>query len=186
MRHPAAAVCGAWVVAAVAATMLPTAATAQGLLQKLTGGAAAVTLTIAAPARGSKAAALVQVTARQAVKPRRIYLQLRCTEIVEIANYGVPTETEQKEKDKEQKKAEKAKTVNVKKEESCFYKEYTLAGAQDLQANASEKFAGDVDIPDRVPPTYKGKNARIKWEARAGVDLAGNDPDSGWQEIDVN
>ncbi len=185
LKFSAAAACGGLVIAAaasVAATRAP--AEAQGILQKLTGGAAAVTFSMDAPSRGNKSAVVIEVTARQAVKARRIYVQLRCAEIVEIANYGVPAETDQK--DQKSKAAEKSKTVNVRKEESCFSKEFTLAGAQDLQANSTQKFQGEVELPGQVPPSYKGKNARIKWEARAGVDLAGNDPDSRWQEIDVN
>ena len=129
LKFSTAAACGGLVVAAaVSVAAIRGPAEAQGIFQKLTGGAAAVTFSMDSPRRGNKSAVVIEVTARQSVKARRIYVQLRCAEIVEIANYGVPAETDQK--DQKSKAAEKSKTVNVRKEESCFSKEFTLAGAQ--------------------------------------------------------
>jgi hypothetical protein len=77
LEFSAAAACGGLVV--VAATSVAATAEAQGILQKLNGGAAPVTFSMDSPRRGNKAAVVIEVTARQSAAefealPRRFGL----------------------------------------------------------------------------------------------------------------
>jgi hypothetical protein len=176
MKFSTVAVCGALLLAVAASGIaLRRPVEAQGIL------GARLTVSIPDATRGKKTTAIVDVTPTRAINARRVYLELRCTEIVEIGGYGLPAESDQKGK-----APEKTKTVNVKKEESLFSQEFTVAGPQALAANTSQKFQAEIEIPGHLPPTFKGKNARVKWEARGAVDVRGLDPGSSWQEIQVN
>lgn len=42
-----------------------------------------------------------------------------------------------------------------------------------------------IDLTNQSMPTVHGKNHKVIWEVQGAIDVAGNDPDSGWVEFDV-
>lgn len=81
----------------------------------------------------------------------------------------------------------RTRTEQVRDSVKTWEQEIALedVGAQKLEANQSYTWEGEVEIPDHVEPSYRGKNAQHKYEIFVGLDVPGNDPDSGWQPFTV-
>jgi len=60
-----------------------------------------------------------------------------------------------------------------------------LAGPQLLKTGQTYEWSGTVTIPPDARPTYLGLNAGHSWRIIAGLEVKGNDPDSGWTPIPV-
>ena len=145
------------------------------------GSEAAVSLKIGDVGRGDKAGVAVNMTVnKKSLSLRRLFVTVRGKEIVDFA-YTVP-----EEKDSKGKQVTPAKSIRVTKEEILFEREFAIAAGQDLPAGSHHNFRGDIEIPANLPPSLKGKNAQIRWEAKAGTDIPGwFDPASSWQEVTV-
>ena len=74
---------------------------------------------------------------------------------------------------------------NIKKKVNTWEQETPIAPAQELEANKSYEWDAEISIPDGNYPTYRGRNAWHEYEVFAGLDVPGNDPDSGWQPFTV-
>ena len=58
-------------------------------------------------------------------------------------------------------------------------------GAQDLKEGETYNWEGVMELPTNSNPTLRGSIIDHTWEIQAGLDMPGNDPDSGWQSFDV-
>lgn len=139
------------------------------------GLSADLTMVIAPLARGNKATVSVEVIAKENVDARRIYVQVRCNESVEIENYSIAAE-----------KNQPSRTVKVKSDATIVDREYTLITSQKYTKGQVATVKGEIEIPSSFPPSFNGKLSRVRCEARAGLDILGNDPNSPWQEVIVH
>ncbi|MEM9998370.1 MAG: sporulation protein [Bacteroidota bacterium] len=151
------------------------------LKKNLTGSWADVEVTAADAERGGALTATVTVRVRDdAIDVNKITVKLQCQEQIHIPNYrGGGTSTGS---------AGTATTrdrLDIRKTETLHTDEQTLAGAQQLSANSSHDFEATFRLPDHLPPTLEGRHAAFAWRLYASVDMKGNDPDSGWQEVTV-
>ncbi|MCH8961455.1 MAG: sporulation protein [Bacteroidetes bacterium] len=151
-----------------------------GFLSKLkstiTGSWADVTLSVASAQRGETAAVTVDVAVKsEPIRINRVYVQFRCTEEVKILNYQTGR------RDAEGKTI----VIDVRKTERLLNEEIVLAGAQELAAESHHHFEGELRIPAHLPASFEGRHASISWSAMAGLDMKGNDPDSGWQDLEI-
>ena len=109
--------------------------------------------------------------------------KVRGTEFIDLS-YTIP-----EEKDAKGKQIFPSRTVNVRKEEVFFEREFTIVAGQELAGGSHHKVSGDIDIPANLPPSVTAKYSRIKWEARAETDMPGGflgfDPTTSWQDIIV-
>jgi hypothetical protein len=69
--------------------------------------------------------------------------------------------------------------------ESVVSSEVRAAGPQELAAGSTTTASASVPIPAHAPPAMQGRYARYEWQVRARVEMKGNDPDSGWQALQV-
>ncbi len=69
---------------------------------------------------------------------------------------------------------------------TTFRLEIDIDEGQVLNANETYEWEGEIEIPEDQPPTYFEPGAAHQWFILAGLDSAGNDPDSGWLEFDVS
>lgn len=60
-----------------------------------------------------------------------------------------------------------------------------IAGATKLEQGQTYRW-GQVPIPPQLNPTFTGQMIQHVWEIQAGLDMTGNDPDSGWIPIQVS
>ncbi|MEQ8473669.1 MAG: hypothetical protein RIC35_20905 [Marinoscillum sp.] len=61
----------------------------------------------------------------------------------------------------------------------------TLKLAKEITLNkgVQNKWLAEFEVPPGAVPTFHGKDCFMKWEVQAGLDMPGNDPDSGWVEF---
>jgi len=60
-----------------------------------------------------------------------------------------------------------------------------VSGREMLSANQEYEWSVQVDIPDGSPAVYKGRHCVHVYRIKAGLDCSGNDPDSGWVDLNL-
>lgn len=148
-------------------------------LKKVTGKSAEVDLTIDGAVRGAKAKVTVDVhVGSDAVKAKRVYVTLRCNEVIDLPRYSTPAQAGAP--------AGSSTTIHVKSDETVFNQEFVIAEGPDLPAGATTQFTGEIDIPANQLPTLIGRNVKVQWHAFAALDVAwATDPSSAVKEITV-
>lgn len=142
----------------------------------LTGDWADVSLQTEPATRGGTLQLVGTVTVKsQAVQAERIVLEVSCAEIVELRGVQF-TEAN----GSQLTRGSASETV------SLFDLEHVASGPVELASGSTTTYTGAIAIPDHAPPSFDGRNARYEWQARARIDMKGNDPDSGWQRITVS
>ncbi len=134
------------------------------LKNKVTGGAATVRVTVPTARRGQATPVKVQAVAKANGKVSAVYLLLRATESAEF-------------------KADNGE--KVKGEKVSYENKVTIAGAIDIQEGQTYDFEGIIELPTSCNASLRGGIIQHTWEIQAGLDMPGNDPDSGWQSFDV-
>ncbi|MFC1895712.1 hypothetical protein ACFL0Q_03480 [Thermodesulfobacteriota bacterium] len=148
-----------------------------GLLSKLkktiTGSWADVSLSASPAQRGETITFTVDVAVQSdPIEIDKVYIKLRCREAIDIPRYYSA-------------QLDDRSYIHVEKHHDFFTQELTLGMAQKMAANQSYSFSGSAEIPSNLPPSMTGKYSRTEWEALAGLDMKGNDPDSGWVTLVV-
>ncbi len=69
--------------------------------------------------------------------------------------------------------------------ETHFESELVLAEEEHIDKGSTKKWLAEFEVPEDALSTYHGKDVAFKWEVFAGLDMPGNDPDSGWVEFFV-
>ncbi len=133
------------------------------LKNKITGGAATVHVNVPNARRGQAVPVKVQATAKASGKVAAVYLLVRGTESCEWKENG-------------------EKVGNSK---TSFENKITIAGAQDIKEGETYSWEGVLELPTNTNPTFRGGLINHAWEIQAGLDMPGNDPDSGWQAFEV-
>ena len=133
------------------------------LKNKVTGGAATVRVNLASAQRGRAVPVQVQATAKANGKVSAVYLLVRATESSEF----------------------KVNNEKVQGSKVSFETRITIAGAQDIKEGETYNWDGQLELPVNTNPTLRGSIIDHTWEVQAGLDMPGNDPDSGWQTLDV-
>jgi hypothetical protein len=135
------------------------------LKNKVTGGAATVRVqTQGGVRRGAASPVQVQAEAKANGKVSSVYLLVRA---VESASW----------------KGENNTTVANSK--TSYETKIQIAGAQEIQQGQTYSWNGQIELPQNVNATLRGSLINHTWEIQAGLDMPGNDPDSGWVAIDV-
>lgn len=133
------------------------------LKNKITGGGATVRLSVPSLRRGQGAAVQVQATANADGKVSAVYLLVRATESAEF----------------------KQNDEKVSASKTSYETRIQIAGAFDLKQGQTYNWDGQIELPVNTFPTVRGQIIQHTWEVQAGLDMPGNDPDSGWQTVEV-
>ncbi len=133
------------------------------LKNKVTGGAATVRVNVPSARRGQGVPVQVQATAKASGKVSAVYLLVRATESAEF----------------------KQNNEKVSGSKISYENRVTIAGAQDLKEGETYSWEGVLELPTNSNPSLRGGMIEHTWEIQAGLDMTGNDPDSGWQSFDV-
>ena len=149
-----------------------------GLMDKLksaknmvTGGGAKVHLEVGQVTVGEDTEVLVRaVVAGAPVSISRVYVIARGQERIKMT---VRDEDDRSDRD------------HINKTWESFSQEFLLTGPLELEANSQHEWRGQVRLPNNSQPSYQGRNANHVWEFQAGLDMKGNDPDSGWTVVQV-
>ncbi len=93
---------------------------------------------------------------------------------------------------KEETLAVKKVYVEVKAEEKSANTKLLYNTTIELEKNVqlstgeNKSWNSEVPIPEDIPATFFGRHSSMQWYVNAGLDVPGNDPDSGWQKFVVN
>ena len=143
----------------------------------VTGAGASVALQVEQPERGRPFRATITAETSEApCSLNRVYLLVRASEQVEIPDVEVA---------KRVGSALEARRQTVRHEETTYEKEIEVASAMELQPEQSYSWEVELSLPTDVLPSYAGKRARHEWKLLAGLDMRGNDPDSGWVPVTI-
>jgi hypothetical protein len=134
------------------------------LKNKVTGGAATVRVAVPSARRGQAVLVQVQATAKASTKANAVYLLVRATEHAEVRSQN---------------------NEKVTGTQQSYQNRIQIAGAQELHEGQTYSWEGQLELPASALPTLRGQIIQHHWEIQAGLDMPGNDPDSGWQSFDV-
>jgi len=108
------------------------------------------------------------------VKINRVYLQVKGFEEIQVNDVDVIYDNDG---DAHQR------AENVRASHNTLNLEITVAEAQELEANQSYQWQAEVELPSSAQAIFKGRFCSHTYRAFAGLDCFGNDPDSGWIEL---
>ena len=154
------------------------------LKKNITGGWADLSLTVPPVTRGDQLNATISFSVRdEPVDVSKITMKVRCQEIVSIPERAMnrPSRLSDDQNGHSTHTSSGPSSVT----ETLFTQEVVAVHARSFEAGAQETFDLVVSIPNHLPPTLTGRNARFVWSAYASADMKGNDPDSGWQTFEV-
>ena len=138
----------------------------------ITGGGATVSLRVGPAALGAPIPVVVTAQIEGApIKASKVYVAARAVESVDLVH---------RDRDGGQNDRDR-----VQQTEITFSQEYVIHGPVELAANSTHEWRGEIVLPANAPPSYRGKMAKHEWSLLAAIDVTGNDPDSGWTEIQV-
>lgn len=140
------------------------------LKNAVTGGAATVRVQAPSAQRGQAVPIQIEAVAKANGQVNAVYVLVRATESATIheSDHVGPS------------KGETAQGRKV-----AFETRINVAGAQQIESGQVYRWEGQLSLPATVNPTFRGQMIQHHWEIQAGLDMRGNDPDSGWQPIDV-
>ncbi|MCB9960353.1 MAG: sporulation protein [Rhodospirillaceae bacterium] len=147
-----------------------------GMKNFLTGGGAKVDLEIGSAVRGEPVS--VKVTAEVGEKDidvRKVYVRVRAQEVIDLPDVELAPPN-----------PKAAPTRGLKRTTETFDQEFRIAGSQTLKAGETYEFDGEMTLPTQASPTFIGRYASHVWQVTAALDKSGNDPDSGWADIQVS
>ena len=142
------------------------------LKNAVTGGSARVHIETTDIVLGQPFEVKVTAVADSDVKFSRVYVYVQSFEMamvheVPVAEpHGVVVQTVEGE----------FQTVNM---------QIDIAGPGTLAAGDEAEWVAEVELPDNAMPSSQGETVGNHWRAMAGLDAFGNDPDTGWIEVEV-
>jgi hypothetical protein len=77
------------------------------------------------------------------------------------------------------------KVQDVSRTAITFDQKFPLGGPQPIKTGQTYEWTGTITIPADARPTFLGVNSGHTWRIIAGLEVKGNDPDSGWSAITV-
>ncbi|MBO6536940.1 MAG: hypothetical protein JJ966_12000 [Balneolaceae bacterium] len=143
--------------------------------KKLTGGSAKVFVESDPVCFGSPFEVRIKAEVQdENIRIDRVYLNVVGTELVKARASDVVRNSDG---------STRTRTKTVELSHETFNDEITVKGASNLVANQTYEWKTEITIPNGSLPIYHGFNARHGYYIRAGLDMSGNDPDSGWVEL---
>ncbi|MCP4325838.1 MAG: sporulation protein [Alteromonadales bacterium] len=109
------------------------------------------------------------------VKVDNIYLLIEGREEVEVPDVDVVYDEDGDEHRRRERVYASCTSISLR---------IKVADQQELEANQSYEWEVDVKLPENSPKIFRGRYAEHGYRAQAGLDCFGNDPDSGWIELD--
>lgn len=114
-------------------------------------------------------------TGDAAVKVSRVYLRVVGCEELEVPDIDVVYDQDGDEYRRSETVGASNYTLDL---------EIEVTGAQVLDANSSHEWESQVQLPEDALAIYRGYYCQHTYKAFAGLDCFGNDPDSGWIELE--
>ncbi|MCP4503624.1 MAG: hypothetical protein GY822_27140 [Deltaproteobacteria bacterium] len=143
------------------------------LKNAVTGGGANVRVEVSEVTVGESFEVKVMAQAEADLKFKRVYLYIQSFESAMVheipvaEDHGIVVQTVEGE----------FQTQNMDVE---------VAGAGEISAGEEVEWVVEVSLPDDAMPSFQGETVGHHWRIMVGLDAFGNDPDSGWIEMEVS
>jgi len=114
----------------------------------------------------------IKCLAKNDINPKRVYVKLQSVENVEVEDrdYDEDGDTDYE---------------YIHRQSVIFDEEYDIEGELSLSEGEEKTWDKEVVVPDEAQCTYEGVHAKHQWRLQVGLDVPGNDPDSGWVYFDA-
>ena len=110
------------------------------------------------------------------IQVNRVYFEIQGREEVEVPDTDVVYEVDGDHQRRTELVRACCSTIEI---------EIAVAETQELEANQEYEWTATVELPRNAMPTFIGRFCRHYYVARASLDCFGNDPDSGWQDLNI-
>jgi hypothetical protein len=140
----------------------------------VTGGAATVSISVnGTPTRGETLWVTVEAQAEADCKVDKVYLNIRCREEADVI-------------DRDREADGTTSREKIRARETVYEHVHEISDAVEIKAGTGMAWQRGITLPDDALPSVNGKMVRVVWEMEAGLDMFGNDPDSGWVPFDLS
>ncbi|MFO0552250.1 MAG: hypothetical protein U0271_27940 [Polyangiaceae bacterium] len=141
------------------------------LKNAVTGGAATVQVQAPPVQRGTPAMVQIWAQAKSSGSVNGVYLLVRAVEHAQVRdtdynNGSVRTET-------------------VRNTHTAWEYRIPVAGPFQMAEGQQMNWQASLQLPTNIGPSFQGQTISHVWEVQAGLDMTGNDPDSGWVQLQV-
>lgn len=136
----------------------------------ITGGAAKVQLSVGTFRPGAPLRVRVDAQPQANFKIQSVYIQVRGLESVAVPDIDIS-------------KDGRSHRETVRASHPTFEHKFTISGPESLTEGRTRTWEADLPIPTSLPPVFKGRYCTHSYSILAGLDATGNDPDSGWVEL---
>ncbi|HCX23040.1 MAG: hypothetical protein CMB80_10925 [Flammeovirgaceae bacterium] len=118
----------------------------------------------------------VTASAKDDCTIKKVYLHLKCEETYKKRETRTSTDSNGRTT---------TTSHDVTKHHRHYFKELVLAEGIRLEKGSEDKWLAEFIIPADAWPSFVGKDCHMTWQVFAGLDMPGNDPDSGWNKFSV-
>ena len=148
----------------------------------LTGGGAKVYLEVGEAKLGEPIPVRVKAVVADAdLKIDAVYVRVIGEEIVELDSRDLVDKIRHSVADF----AADGRLDDVVFRDDTYKTRINISGPETLNAEDEIEWEGEIELPPGSLPSYTGRRCKHVWRFFAGLDAAGNDPDSGWIEVQV-
>ncbi len=152
--------------------------TIKSIKNVITGGAADVCIEITPVTFGEPFDVTIKAQLDSAdLKIDRVYLEIEGREEIEVPDVDVIYYDNNEQERRTEIVRAQCLTTSL---------EIIVDEAQTLNAEQGYEWNVRVELPEEALPLYAGEYCRHYYVARASLDCFGNDPDSGWIELEFN
>ena len=141
----------------------------------VTGGAAKVNVEFNEATFGESLIVTINATTKAECKVDKVYLKFRGVEEIELED----TDYSDRDGDGDTERT----SERIHRSHTTFETEYVVSGPQEIGEDESVQWQFEVPMPEHLQPTYRGHYCSHQYEVQAGLDMFGNDPDSGWVDV---
>ena len=141
------------------------------LKNAVTGGAADVQVQCAAVQRGTPTMVQIFAQAKSSANVSGVYLLVRALERAKVTDRDLDDGHSYTE------------TINAT--HTSYEHRIPVAGAFQMVEGQQGQWQVQLQLPANVGPSLQGHMISHEWAIQAGLDMTGNDPDSGWTVIQV-
>lgn len=145
----------------------------KGAVRTITGGGATVTIEVGEITLGEPFVIRVNALAKASINVSGVYVQFKATEHAEVrdVDYDYDDGTRRIE--------------YVEGQYESFAQKFVIGEEISLSEGQEFSWEAEITLPETANPTFDGHMISHRWCVLAGLDCFGNDPDSGWQVIEV-
>lgn len=147
--------------------------TVKGAVRTMTGGSAKVTIEVSEITLAQPFRVRVTALAEADVEVSSVYLKFRAIEHAEVRDvdydYGDGSQ----------------RIEYVEGSYTTYSEKFEIAPKMKLTQGQTHSWDAELTLPEAANPTFDGHIISHQWTVMAALDCFGNDPDSGWQTIQV-